>query len=88
MWPKVPIWSSDASSKTISNFDSNSLRYATVLLRSSRDMGDCGRCGFALWTIGALWAIAHAFVVTVSLSLVMRYGPLRGMWFCAMGHIA
>jgi hypothetical protein len=56
-------------------------------------MGHFGGFGYALWAavgnealqsksvlISALWAIAQ--------DLVMRYGPWRSIWLCAMGHSA
>jgi hypothetical protein len=35
-------------------------------------MGHCGEFFYALWANMA--------------NLVVRYGPLRRIWFCAMGH--
>jgi hypothetical protein len=85
--PKVSNWSSDSWTKQFRIYIW--IRWETRLLRSFCAMGHCGKFFYALWA--------------TTVNLIVRYGPLRRVWFggfgstpwalrriwlCAMGHYA
>jgi hypothetical protein len=79
--PKVPNRSSDSWSKVVSNIDLNSPRnptskvfpcYRPLLRILLSATGHCGGFGYALWA--------------TAVYLVIRYGLLRRICLCPMGH--